>query len=78
MAQIRDILVHVEIEVAAARRTCHRNRKDHSITKNMACLAIYDSDGARRNYCGICAKEILMKAKTKLAGFEEQLKPYMD
>jgi hypothetical protein len=73
MAQIRDILIHVEIEVAGALRTCHHNRKKHSITKGIACLAIYDSDGGRKNYCGQCATDILARAKEKLASFEGQL-----
>jgi hypothetical protein len=74
MAQVKDILVHVEVEIAGARRICHRDRKKHSITKGIACLAVYESDGQRRNYCGPCAKAILTKAKIKLAGIEEQLK----
>jgi len=77
MAQVRDILIHVTVEVAERQRTCHRNRKDHSITKGIACLAVYEGDGQRKNYCGRCAEDILIKAKAKLAGIEDQLKEYL-
>lgn len=73
MAKVRDILVHVDVEVAARQRICHHNRKEHSIPKGNACLAIHDADGGRKNYCGACAQEILTKAKTKLTGLEQQL-----
>jgi hypothetical protein len=73
MAKVRDVLVHVEVEVALRVRICHHNRKDHSIAKGIACLAIHDSDGGRKNYCGPCAQEILTKAKKKLLGLEQQL-----
>lgn len=73
MAKVRDVLVHVEVEVALRVRICHHNRKDHTITKGDACLAIHDSDGGRKNYCGPCAQEILTKAKAKLLGLEQQL-----
>jgi hypothetical protein len=74
MAKVRDVLVHVEVEVALRVRICHHNRKEHTIAKGNVCLAIHDSDGGRRNYCGVCAREILTKAKTKLLGMEQQLR----
>jgi hypothetical protein len=74
MGQVRDVLVHVYVEVAERQRICHHNRKQHSITKGIACLAVYEADGGRKNYCLPCAEQILTKAKTKLAGFETQLK----
>jgi hypothetical protein len=73
MAKVRDILIHVDVEVAARQRICHHNRKDHTIQKGIACLAVHDSDGGRKNYCGPCAQEILNKAKAKLSGIERQL-----
>ena len=72
MAKIRDILSHVDVEVAARQRICHHNRKEHTIGKGIACLAIHDSDGGRKNYCGPCAQEILTKAKAKLLGMEKR------
>ena len=74
MAKVRDILIHVEVQVAERQRICHRNRREHAIKKGFACLAIHDSDGGRRNYCGPCAQEILTKAQSKLSEFEQQLK----
>ena len=68
MANVRDVLVHVEVEVALKVRICHHNRKEHSITRGNACLAIYEADGGRKNYCGPCAQDILTKARTKLVG----------
>ena len=73
MAKVRDILVHVDVEVAVRQRICHHNRKEHTIHKGVACLAIHDAGGGRKNYCGLCAQEILTKAKTKLTGIEQQL-----
>lgn len=70
MAKVRDIIVHVEVEVAERARICHHNRKDHEITKGEQCLAIYDHDGGRKNYCGACALAIVVKAKAKLLSME--------
>lgn len=73
MAAVRDIITHVEVQVASAKRTCHRNRKQHSIAKGEACLAIHDTDGGRKNYCLSCASEILDKAKQKIFMLERQI-----
>ena len=70
MAAVRDIIIHVEVQVASAKRTCHHNRKEHGIAKGQKCLAIHDGDGARKNYCLLCATAILHKAKTKLLELE--------
>lgn len=70
MAIVRDIITHVVIEVAARQRICHHNRKKHSIPCGQSCLVIYGHDGGKKNYCPICAKEILSKAKVKLLEFE--------
>jgi hypothetical protein len=74
MAQVRDILIHVEVEVAKAKRICHHKRNEHSISKGIVCLTIRDDTGGHKNYCLPCAHEILTKAKSKLANFEQQLK----
>jgi hypothetical protein len=73
MAAIRDIITHVEIELALHRRICHRNRKQHSVAMGQKCLAVHDQDGGRKNYCLPCALEILAKAKTKLLTLEEEI-----
>jgi hypothetical protein len=74
MAAVRDIITHVEVQIASAKRTCHRNRKEHEIAKGEKCLAIHDADGARKNYCLPCATAILDKAKAKLLTLEREIR----
>jgi hypothetical protein len=74
MAAVRDIITHVEVQVAAGSRICHRNRRDHQISKGDKCLAIHDADGGRKNYCGVCATEILARAKTKVLALEQAIR----
>jgi hypothetical protein len=73
MAAVRDILVHVEVQTASGKRKCHHKPKQHSIVKNQKCLAIHDKDGGRKNYCSVCAMEILSRANQTLAAFYEQI-----
>jgi hypothetical protein len=73
MAIVRDIITHVEVEVALKARICHHNRRDHGITKGQKCLAIHSPDGGRKNYCLPCAMDILVKARTKLQAMEIQI-----
>jgi len=73
MPAIRDILVHVEIEVAQGTRICHRKRNGCGIARNQPCLAIYEASGGRKNYCPLHALEILTAAKAKLAAMERAL-----
>ena len=73
MAAIRDIITHVEVEIALHRRICHRNRRQHSVQMGQKCLAVHDHDGGRKNYCPPCALEILTKAKTKLLRLEQEI-----
>jgi hypothetical protein len=70
MAAVRDIITHVEVEVAVRVRICHRNRRKHSIPSGQACLVIFEHDGGKKNYCPICAKDILNKAKARLLELE--------
>lgn len=74
MAMVRDIITHVEVEVAARVRICHHNRKKHSISSGQACLVIRAHDGGKKNYCPICAQEILGKAKVKLLILENSFR----
>lgn len=74
MAAVRDIIAHVEVQIASARRICHRSRNDHSIAENEKCLTIRDKDGGRKNYCLPCAAEILEKAKLKLQTLEREIR----
>jgi hypothetical protein len=73
MAAIRDIITHVEIQVASGKRICHHNRRQHSVPSGGKCLAIHDHDGGRKNYCLSCAMEILAKAKVKLLAMEHDI-----
>jgi hypothetical protein len=73
MAAIRDIITHVEVEIALHKRVCHRNRQQHSVQMGQKCLAVHDHDGGRKNYCLPCALEILAKAKMKLLTLEEEI-----
>jgi hypothetical protein len=73
MAAVRDIITHVEVEIALGRRICHRNRRQHKVLMGQKCLAIHDHDGGRKNYCLPCALEILAKAKTKLLTLEQDI-----
>lgn len=59
MPQIKRLLKDASIEVASAKRICHRNRAGHEIDKGDACLVVKEPEGGKRNYCGLCAMEIL-------------------
>lgn len=73
MPAIRDILVHVEIQVAQRTRICHRKRKGCGIPKNGTCLVIYEDGGGHKNYCPPHALEIVTAAKARLAEIEAAL-----
>ena len=73
MSRVRRV-VNASVEVAAAKRICHHNRKDHSISKGEACLVVRDpSSGGKKNYCDICGLEILDRAADDLHVLREQL-----
>lgn len=62
----RDILKHVTVEVAKAKRRCGRDRK-HAITKGEVCVVVQEANfGSPKNYCQICAPAILAAARAKL------------
>ena len=68
MAQVRRVLGHVSVETAGARRKCYRKPKDHKIAKGVRCLVIKDGGtGAKKNYCALCALEILTVASDDLS-----------
>lgn len=73
MPAVRDILVHVEIEVAQRVRICHRKRQGCGVAQNQQCLVIYEASGGRKNYCPPHALEILTAAKAKLVAMEKAL-----
>ncbi len=75
MANTRDILGHVKVEVAEGRRKCHHSRSKHSIPKGTAHLAVKGGPfGARNNYCPECARPMLELAKRRLSELEAKLK----
>ncbi len=73
MSAVRDIITHVEVEVALGGRICHRNRKKHAVKKGEKCLIIRDTSGSKKNYCLSCASEIIEKAKAKLLEMQQTL-----
>jgi hypothetical protein len=69
----RDILKHVNVEVAKARRKCRRDQ-NHTIRKGECCLVIKEgSFGGSRNYCCLCALPILAAAEVKQAVLRRQI-----
>lgn len=67
MPATRRILKHVRVEVAKARRKCHRKPKEHSIAKHESFLRIQEEGQGGKNYCSICATAILDQAEADLA-----------
>jgi uncharacterized OB-fold protein len=73
MATIRDIIGHVSVETAKAKRICYHNKKNHSILMGQKCLVVGETDQRTKNYCQECGTAILTKAKSKLAELEQTL-----
>jgi hypothetical protein len=70
----RDILKHVTVEVALAKRVCYRDRKNHAIVKGQKCLVISEgSYGGSKNYCVGCGIEILAAADSRCAALRKEL-----
>ena len=62
----RDIIKHVGVEVAERGRKCHRNQTHH-ITRGEKCIVVKEGAfNASKNYCVICALEIVLAAQAKL------------
>jgi hypothetical protein len=73
MPKVRDILVHVEVETAAAKRKCHRTKK-HSIAKGDVCLVVRAGPfNASKNYCRECASEILRHLDERVTEIRNRL-----
>lgn len=69
----RDIVKHVSVENAKAKRKCHRT-KAHNIAKGEVCIVIKDGAfGASKNYCLSCAIEILDAASRRLLALRGEL-----
>jgi hypothetical protein len=75
MAKVRQILKHVNVEVAKGKRRCRRNRV-HTILAGEPCLVIRDDAGPySRNYCRECALPILKLCAADLRRFRDVLYP---
>ncbi|HJP93590.1 MAG TPA: hypothetical protein VJ875_16645 [Pyrinomonadaceae bacterium] len=69
----RDILKHVSVEAAKAKRKCYRNNK-HSIIKGELCVVVQESNfGGSKNYCIICSEDILNAAANKVRSLHIEL-----
>lgn len=70
----RDVLKHLCVETAKAKRKCHRN-KGHRIVTQDLCLVISDGPfGASKNYCIPCAMEILDAAALRVESLRNELR----
>jgi len=69
MAKTRDVLVHVCVEVALKRRKCHHSKK-HEVLAGHSCLVVRQGLGSK-NYCRVCAAEILQLASTRLTELQQ-------
>jgi len=69
----RDILKHVCVEIAKAKRKCYRDQK-HRIAKGERCLVIKEEGlGGSKNYCVTCAGHILNACEAKHSSLRQQL-----
>ena len=75
MPKVRDILVHVCVEIAERRRKCHRSQQ-HGIQQGDRCLVIRSGPtNSKHNYCQQCAQEILHRADQKLTEIKNGISP---
>lgn len=65
MAAIKNILKHVDTEVAGKKRKCYR-KQTHVILKGQKCLVVRDGPQSQTTYCALCAAEILARAEVVL------------
>jgi len=63
--KVKDVLVHVVVEVAVRKRKCHRSRGKHDIRAGESCLVVRDGLSPR-NYCRDCSTPILEFAASRL------------
>lgn len=75
MAQTKNILKHVLVETASAQRKCYHKPKLHKIAMGQTCLVVVDtSSRARRNYCAVCAGEIIALGETQINEMKQRLR----
>lgn len=73
MPAVRRVLVALTVEVAKRPRICHRNRLGHSVAKGSPCLVVRNTEGGSKNYCPLCALEILDQASRDLEDLRRRL-----
>lgn len=74
MPQVRRVLGALAVEMAARRRICYRDRKNHAVPKDTLCLVIRDAaNGSSKNYCPTCALAILDQAADDLQTLRDLL-----
>jgi hypothetical protein len=66
MPKVTQVLKHVTVQAAGAKRTCARNRAKHSIAKGELFLLVKDGQGGYKNFCVTCAEPVLNKAQEDL------------
>ena len=72
MPRVRDILVHVSVEIAKKRRKCHRSGGKHCVLAGESCLVVKEGLN-RKNYCRACAAKIIERANSRLAELQRTL-----
>jgi hypothetical protein len=72
MPKVKQVLKHVSVEPALAKRKCYRKPTKHQITKGEICLVVKDS-GSSSNYCPECAEPILDQAQEDLDRLRAEL-----
>lgn len=74
MPKVRDLLVHVDVEVAERKRKCHRKSSQHAILKGEPCLVVKGGPyNAGKNYCRVCAGEILRTLDRRVTAIRNAL-----
>ncbi len=72
MAKVRQVLLHVVVETAGAQRKCHHKPAEHVIAKGVKCLVVKEAGrGSKKNYCPMCALEIIATAESDLQVLRE-------
>ena len=70
MAAIKSLLIRITTEVTDRKRICHHNRKNHSITAGELCLVTIDDMGGKKNYCHLCADQMIKKVQAEIRDIE--------
>jgi hypothetical protein len=75
MPQVKDVLKHVLVETAGARRKCYHKPKLHTINKGEYCLVVNDVSGrVKRSYCASCAEEIVKLSESRISDIKQALR----